>query len=251
MNHASATETRHITQDLGRLADFLRAPEERLRGHLAELEADAGFLADLDGAARGVPGFAPFTSVHDFRLFRPLLYLAIRLRKPRHVVETGVLNGFNTAFCLLALDHNGAGELTSIDLPADERILAQGNRPLPPGKAPGWIVPARLRSRWDFRAGDAREALPAVLAAKRPLDLFIHDSDHSAEHMRFEMEAAWEPLSAGGLMVVDNVEANDAFRDFTRARGLRHAVFASLEPSRGSQERPWLHGLALKPEARA
>ena len=41
----------------------------------------------------------------------------LRKLRPALAVETGVCNGVSTAFLLLALVENGAGELWSVDLP--------------------------------------------------------------------------------------------------------------------------------------
>ena len=45
------------------------------------------------------------------------LYALVRNLRPRIAVETGVCNGFSTAFVLLGLARNEEGELHSIDLP--------------------------------------------------------------------------------------------------------------------------------------
>jgi hypothetical protein len=45
------------------------------------------------------------------------LYRLLRELRPRVSVETGVCNGVSTAFLLLALEDNEAGDLYSIDLP--------------------------------------------------------------------------------------------------------------------------------------
>ena len=80
------------------------------------------------------------------------LYGLVRGLGPRVAVETGVCNGVSTAFLLLALERNGSGELHSIDLPevAGEEYAKEtfwdgkGGAVIPPGKEPGWMVPAEL-----------------------------------------------------------------------------------------------------------
>src|SRR5947208_313273 len=73
------------------------------------------------------------------------LYAVLRKLRPRVAVETGVCNGVSTAFLLLALAENGAGELHSIDLPeiAGEDYESgtfwdgKGGAVIPAGKEPG------------------------------------------------------------------------------------------------------------------
>ena len=142
----------------------------------------------------------------------PALYCLIRLLKPRVVVETGVADGFTSAHILRALEDNGEGRLYSIDLP---------NSKLPPDKGPGWIVEGELRKRWDLRIGDAKTLLPPLLDELGEVDLFLHDSLHTYEHMTFEYRAAWPRVKPGGLFLSHDVGQNAAFFDFMAEAGIR------------------------------
>jgi predicted O-methyltransferase YrrM len=137
-----------------------------------------------------------------------LQYATVRAFKPACVVETGVANGVSSAYLLLAMERNQKGSLHSIDV---------GNRSfLPPGKKTGWIVPDWLRERWTLCLGDARELLPQVLAALGFVDVFIHDSLHTYEHMKFEYEQAYPHLRTGGILISDDALWNPAFSEFAR-----------------------------------
>jgi predicted O-methyltransferase YrrM len=152
------------------------------------------------------------------------LYELVRELKPRVAVETGVCNGVSTAFLLLALKRNGAGELHSIDLPevAGEAYEAgtfwdgKGGAVIPPGKEPGWMVPSELRDRWRLLLGRSQDALPPLLERVGEIDFFMHDSEHSYECMSFEFREAWEALRTGGVLVADDVNVNAAWEEFTR-----------------------------------
>src|SRR4029077_16400961 len=63
-------------------------------------------------------------------------YAAVRALAPACIVETGVANRISSAYLLLALHNNGKGHLHSVGL--DDPDF------LPPGAAPGWLVPAWL-----------------------------------------------------------------------------------------------------------
>ncbi|HEX2287301.1 MAG TPA: class I SAM-dependent methyltransferase [Gaiellaceae bacterium] len=155
------------------------------------------------------------------------LYRLLRDARPRVAVETGVCNGVSTAFLLLALEDNGEGELHSIDLPevAGEDYEqgtfwdGKGGAVIPPGKEPGWMVPAELRDRWHLVLGRSQDELPPLLERLGSIDFFMHDSEHSYECMSFEFRAAWDALREGGVLVADDVNVNSAWDEFVREVG--------------------------------
>lgn len=159
-----------------------------------------------------------------------ILYLTTRALKPEVVVETGVASGRSSSAILLALAKNDFGKLYSIDLPqhyssvAPETYLTpEGNTELkgfvPEGREPGWLVPSRLRSRWELILGDSKVELPKLLAQLPKLDIFYHDSDHSYESMMFEFEQAWPKIPAGGLLLSDDIGWNKSWPDFVSKVG--------------------------------
>jgi predicted O-methyltransferase YrrM len=135
-------------------------------------------------------------------------YAAVRALAPACIVETGVANGVSSAYLLLALHKNGKGRLHSIGL-ADPAFL-------PPGVAPGWLVPSWLRGLWQVHIGDAREILGSLLSQLGSVDIFIHDSLHTYDHMMWEFEITYPVLRAGGLLVADDALWNSSFYDFAR-----------------------------------
>jgi hypothetical protein len=155
------------------------------------------------------------------------LYAVLRKLRPAVALETGVCNGVSTAFLLLALVENGAGELWSVDLPevAGEDYEpgtfwdGKGGAVVPAGEEPGWMVPADLRSRWHLVLGRSQDALPPLLDRLGTIDFFMHDSEHSEACMRFEFDAAWAALRDGGVLAADDVTVNDAFSSFASAQG--------------------------------
>jgi predicted O-methyltransferase YrrM len=157
-------------------------------------------------------------------------YAAIRAMAPDVVVETGVASGVSTSYVLLALHKNGSGKLYSIEL-GDPQYL-------PPGKPFGWIVPDWLRSNWELHMGDARALLPQLLVEHAVIDVFIHDSLHTYEHMLWEFRTAYPRVRPGGLVICDDATWNPAFPEFarevnaTRARVLRGVGFIQKNPLR-------------------
>ena len=197
---------------------------------LAEPELEAVERAVRAGIAR-LAERAPYTLTHnaDFDLAR-CCYAACRALGARTVVETGVGYGVTTAFVLQALDVNGAGELRSIDLPPLERGAED---------YAGVLVPRGLRARWRLHRGMSRRVLPRVLAETGPIDLFVHDSMHTLENMRFELGQAWLRLAQGGALVADDIEGNAAFSELADGP----ATFAVAVRQ---SEKPALFGVAVK-----
>ncbi|MBA2274904.1 MAG: class I SAM-dependent methyltransferase [Actinobacteria bacterium] len=135
-------------------------------------------------------------------------WCCVRHLCPERVVETGVARGVNSRIILEGLERNGTGHLWSIDLPP----VLEGWR-----TQSGAAVTQGLRGRWTFLEGSSRRHLRPLLADLGSVDIFIHDSLHSAANMRFEMSTAWPHVRRGGVMFADDIESNPAFAMFTSA----------------------------------
>jgi hypothetical protein len=163
-----------------------------------------------------LPMDAPFGTFHngDIQLAR-LCYALARIIQPRAIVETGVCYGVTSAFLLQALQVNGRGILHSIDLPplgrnADHFV--------------GSVVPAGLRHNWTLHRGSSRSLLPSVLQSLRQVDLFVHDSLHTYRNMRREFETIQPCLSPTAAVVADDIEGNEAFRQWSDRAGPQYSV---------------------------
>lgn len=140
-------------------------------------------------------------------------FAVARALRPDVIVETGVANGISSMYWLLACHLNGKGRLYSIDVNKGEY--------LPVNRQTGWIVPHYLRERWNLQLGDAREILPPILADVGTVDIFVHDSLHSYDHMKFEFDVAYPHVRPGGLVMSDDVNLNSAFSDFVASHFLQ------------------------------
>jgi predicted O-methyltransferase YrrM len=182
----------------------------QIRQYIEEPRADRRFAEHMRECERACLGVKSVGA--DFAAKKTLLqYAVIRAAKPRVVVETVVANGVSTSHALLALEKNGGGALTSIDIGDPVH--------LPPGRQPGWIVPDWLHSRWRLVIGDARDVLGGILRDLGAVDMFIHDSLHTYTHMMFEFELAYPRLRAGGILIADDASWNSAFREFCGREG--------------------------------
>jgi len=172
------------------------------------------------------------------------LYLVCHRMQPRIVVETGVHYGASSAFMLKALNESG-GQLYSIDLP-NVKYQRDNGKPhsdiLPSGTQPGFVVPVDLKINWHLALGDSREKLPDLLRSIGEIDLFLHDSAHTYDLMMFEFETAWPCLRDNGLMVADDADWNDAFKDFCS----RHSVDFVIRRGIGITRKPCSANLTIE-----
>jgi hypothetical protein len=194
----SRTRVEEAMDELGRFESLERAIREKHRA------GGRDFYAQLR---------APFE-----------LYALARLAKPDHVVETGVSSGVSSAHVLLALRENGRGLLHSIDLPVSQRgpQLSEKESPvsLPPGRESGWAVPEELVSGWDLWVGPSEALLPQLVAELDRVDLFLHDSLHTPEHLAFELDTIRPKLKPGSIVLADNTEwTGRAFDRFAESIG--------------------------------
>jgi predicted O-methyltransferase YrrM len=187
--------------------------ESGLLDHIREKRQEYDALL----AASGSDGYTPGGIGLAERIY---LYAILRTLKPRIAVETGVANGFSTAFALLALERNGEGELNSIDYPrtfgedAESFHEGIGIVGVPAEHESGWLVPERVRERWTLRLGRSQDELPPLLESLGAIDSFMHDSEHSFDCLWFEFTSAWRVLREGGVLISDDVNSTAAFPQF-------------------------------------
>lgn len=158
-----------------------------------------------------------------------LLYVTVRAAKPKKVVETGVRPGYSTAWILAALDANGDGELTSLG-PGPTAGRANGVHDVTVGQ----FVPPSMRTRWTLALGNSEDRLREILAGSNGVDLFFYDNGPDAARARFELRAAWEALSARGILLAHHIEANSAWADFCRNQGVAPQLFDPGPPPMGA-----------------
>lgn len=206
--YALKTAFRELTlADERFLAAMTGTSARQIRGFLQEPSATPEFLTHLRNCESA---FRQGMSSADLWAKKILVqYAAVRALKPETIVETGVASGVSSSHLLLALERNQKGTLHSVEI-GDSSYL-------PPGKEAGWIVPDWLRSRWQLHIGDAAAILPGLLCELGEVDIFIHDSLHTYDHMKFEFDLARPHIKRGGLLLADDALWNSAFPEFAQA----------------------------------
>lgn len=137
------------------------------------------------------------TGIPDFGMGKELipLYITVRLLKPKVVIETGVGYGSSTAYILKALNDNNEGILRSIGVPYLFEDQINAKRAL--------LVDEQLKNRWEYIEGYVWDN-----QKKMHGDLFLHDSDHCAEYMFWELNQAKKCFK---YILVHDASNNPAF----------------------------------------
>ena len=157
--------------------------------------------------------------------YQERIYALVRIFKPMKMVETGVRTGVSTKYILEALEKNNKGHLVSCD------PCYSGQK-----SAEQWLwrhLDLESHCRWVFHGKTSK----CLLEDKGPWDFFLHDSDHMEENYKFELEMAWERLSPGGILAVDDYRVypvedlsrnHCAFEKFCKAKNLEWFTFGDL-----------------------
>lgn len=140
-------------------------------------------------------------------------YAIVRATQPQHVVETGTDKGLGSLALAAALLMNGKGRLTTIDI----------------NPAAGYLISGEYAYVTDLVFGDSVAAISSIGSN---VDLFIHDSDHSAEHESREIRAIEEKLSPHAYVLSDNAHATNSLLNWAESTGRCFSYF---------QEQPQSH----------
>ena len=208
----------------------------RLGKRVAFRDADTEHVdAELLERTRELSEDGPFPVFYTPGEQLPRFCFAVcRATRPTVVVETGVAYGLTSAFILAALEMNGHGHLHSIDRApwtADAEDYV------------GAAVPERLRDRWTLHRGSSKRVLPRLLSELGGVDVFVRDSLYTYRTVKRELRTVEPSLSAGAVVMADDLIASAAFRDWAGEAGCPWwAAIPSKDPPRRNH-----FGVALAP----
>lgn len=137
-------------------------------------------------------------------------YAVARAMKPRVVVETGVERGHGALLLCAALLRNAAEG-------APGRYYGTDINP-----SAGWLLAGPYAETGKILYGDSIASLGAL---GETIDLFINDSDHSAEYEAREYEVIAPKLSPHAVVLGDNAHVTDKLARFSRAHGRQFLMF--------------------------
>jgi predicted O-methyltransferase YrrM len=193
-----------------------------IRRYIDELEKDEALRAFIAERVRETS--LCYAADEEARYGRRLGWYAMaRTLKPRTVVETGVDKGLGAAVLCAALLRNAAegapGRYYGTEI----------------NRNSGQLLAGAYAETGEILWGDSLESLNALPG---PIDLFINDSDHSAEYERREYEAVAAKLAPNAVIIGDNCHVTDVLATFSEAQGRRFLYFRE-EP------RHWYRGAGM------
>jgi predicted O-methyltransferase YrrM len=133
-------------------------------------------------------------------------YAIVRALKPTLVVETGTEKGLGSLVLAEALCKNDRGQLITIDMEPSS----------------GLLIGERYAGVIERVIGDSLQSLRTI----EQIDLFIHDSDHSAEHEAREFELIESRLSRSGIVLSDNSHATEELAKWSKSCNRKFFYFA-------------------------
>lgn len=184
------------------------APVEECRAWVAEALADQDLQRHVQRAvaASDRRGLADL----DVRIGRRAgWYAVVRALKPEVVIETGTDKGLGSVVIAAALLRNGHGRLTTMDI----------------NPAAGYFVSGKYADVTEVHIGDSVAALNSF---QHGVGLFIHDSDHSAEHETHELTAVASKLEQGARVLSDNSHATDSLLNWVEGTGRQFLYFQEV-----------------------
>ncbi|RQW95273.1 class I SAM-dependent methyltransferase [Micromonospora inaquosa] len=197
----------HLTWFVSVVCDI---PVKQVRGYVAEIESDDVLRQHIERATAAAArrGLADKKVRYARRVG---WYAIVRATHPAHVVETGVDKGLGTCVLASALLRNAQdghpGRVTSLDINPEAGYLAR--------VAP-WSEVV------DLVIGDS---IASIGALDRPVDLFLHDSDHSRAHEKREFDAVQPKLAPGAILLTDNVTSTNVLAEHAERTGRRFLAY--------------------------
>lgn len=223
-----------ITRFSKRLEGMLGFSKTEINGFIKEIQNEKNFYEDLKNKIV-LAEKAGYTGGGITCYETEAIYALIRSKKPEIVIETGVGPGMSSAFILKAIQRNGHGKLYSIDLPGFDKqyypkIGKHFDTHVPDHWNVGWAVPSELKPFWELIIGDSKIELPKLVAWLTKVDVFLHDSLHTWDHMMFEYAQVWPYLSGGGILMSHDTKRawSLAFCDFCKEKRIPYVIISSL-----------------------
>ena len=137
-------------------------------------------------------------------------YAVARALKPKIIVETGVERGHGALLLCAALKRN-----TAEGYPG--RYFGTDINP-----AAGWLLSGPYAAFGKILAGDSIMSLRAL---PETIDLFINDSDHSADYEGEEYQVIAPMLSEQAIVLGDNAHVTAKLARFSRETGRSFIMF--------------------------
>ena len=209
----------NIEQLIWFVSAITEEPYETIANYVGELRGDTKLRSAYSEAIRNSRRRSLADT--DPRFGRRLAWYAIaRALKPGLIVETGTDKGLGSLVLASALIRNGSGRLVTIDI----------------NPAAGYLIRGEYADVTTIWRGDS---ILRIGELDQGVDLFLHDSDHSASHERLEFDAILPHLNPGAILMSDNAHVTSVLSDWAQEHQKRFLFFAE-EPANH-----WYRGAGL------
>jgi len=195
---------RHLAAFVAVIADIQIIEAEQ---YIAEIREDAALAEHVRRTTEAAPRHVRAVSDAFARFGRRLGWYALaRATRPRVVVETGIDKGLGACVLCAALQRNA-------EEGNEGRYYGTDINP-----AAGWLLREPYSEFGEIIYGDSQESLRKL---EGPVDLFVNDSDHSADYERGEYDVIAPKLSKRALVVGDNAHCTPELYDFAHRTARR------------------------------
>lgn len=205
------------------LAEITGASYRQMHAYIEEIDGDEKLRTHIADAVTA--SARSMISDREVRYGRRVgWYVLVRTLKPKCVVETGVDKGLGACIITAALLKNRAegypGDYYGTDI----------------NPSAGELLYGEYATCGRILYGDSIESLQNLNTV---IDLFINDSDHSAEYEGREYQTIKSRLSNRAIIVGDNCHETDKLLAFALATGRRFLFFQE------KPERHWYRGAGI------
>lgn len=218
----TSRETTNYTYDLeaknklylsSLVSDITGEKASEINSYLQELEKDIGLVNHIKKMTSGnaLSYVADKASPFGRRIG---WYLFVRATKPKIVVETGVDKGLGACVLTSALKRNSEEGHEGYYFGTDINPEA------------GYLLSGEFKKFGEILYGDSIDSLKKI---NKRIDLFINDSDHSADYEAREYETVQGMLSHDAIILGDNSHVTDKLFNFSIQTD-RHFIFFQEKP---------------------
>jgi predicted O-methyltransferase YrrM len=205
------------------VAGLLKKDFAEIDTYFQEIDSDHEFDAHLRGLWRAHP--ERYRTDESPLIGRRIVWYAIaRATKPKVIIETGVDQGMGAVVLCAALARNTneghAGRYYGTDINPNAGFFLQGRYA-------------------DFGSILYGDSIASLRSFKETVDLFINDSDHSAEYEAAEYEVIGPKLTPNAIILGDNSHVTSKLAEYSVHEG-RRFTFLAEEP-----ENHWYRGAGV------
>lgn len=220
----TSKETTNFTYDLEEnnkrylaslISDITNQGYDVIANYMREIETDAKLRKHISDSIQ--KSDLAFIADREVRFGRRIGWYALtRALKPKIVIETGVDKGLGACLLTAALKRNAQEGY-------EGRYFGTDINPLT-----GYLLSGDYANYGSILYGDSIESLKKFGS---DIDLFINDSDHSAEYEAEEYKTIANMLSQHAVILGDNSHCTDKLLEFSLEAN-RHFIFFQERPKK-------------------